>query len=311
MSYRILIFIFGLFFLISVGMIWYTNNLQENVIKSSGLHNAKLYSDAITAFRTIYTSEVISAAEQHGLKVTHDYLGKKAIPLPATLSIMLGNKIAENGSGVNTNLYSPYPFPWRKKTGGLVDDFRKKAWEHFSNSVAKPYYEFYLDKDKELLRYAVADVMRESCVNCHNTHPASPETNWKVGDVRGILEITLPLRKVISSAKDDLNITIGIYFLLSILGVIGIIFMIKKHKEESNILRMANVELNIALSEIKTLRGIIPICSYCHNIRDDKGAWDQVEAYVSKHSEAKFSHSICPKCMPKVLAEAKLDNNKE
>ncbi len=56
-------------------------------------------------------------------------------------------------------------------------------------------------------------------------------------------------------------------------------------------------ELNEALEQVKTLRGIIPICSHCKKIRDDKGCWHRVEEYVSAHSEAVFSHSICVTCM--------------
>ena len=56
-------------------------------------------------------------------------------------------------------------------------------------------------------------------------------------------------------------------------------------------------------NEIKTLRGIIPICSSCKNIRDDKGYWQQVEAYVRDRSEAEFSHSICPECFEKLYPE--------
>lgn len=55
-------------------------------------------------------------------------------------------------------------------------------------------------------------------------------------------------------------------------------------------------ELRQALSEIKQLRGIMPICSYCKKIRDDEGYWDQLESYISRHSDADFSHSICPEC---------------
>ena len=56
-------------------------------------------------------------------------------------------------------------------------------------------------------------------------------------------------------------------------------------------------ELQSAIEHIKTLRGIIPICANCKKIRDDKGYWEQVEAYVSRHTEAQFSHGICPDCM--------------
>ena len=58
-------------------------------------------------------------------------------------------------------------------------------------------------------------------------------------------------------------------------------------------------ELQEALAHIKTLRGIVPICAGCKKIRDDQGFWSQVEAYVSAHSEATFSHGLCPECMPK------------
>jgi len=62
-------------------------------------------------------------------------------------------------------------------------------------------------------------------------------------------------------------------------------------------------ELNIALSEIKTLRGIIPICASCKKIRDDKEHWKQLEVYIKEHSDADFSHGICPECAEKLYPE--------
>ena len=56
-------------------------------------------------------------------------------------------------------------------------------------------------------------------------------------------------------------------------------------------------QLEKALREVKTLRGIVPICSFCKKIRNDKGYWDQVEVYVRDHTEANFSHGICPSCL--------------
>ncbi|WP_321493328.1 hypothetical protein [uncultured Desulfobacter sp.] len=60
------------------------------------------------------------------------------------------------------------------------------------------------------------------------------------------------------------------------------------------------IELKNTLSEIKTLQGFIPICASCKKIRNDKGYWDQIENYIQQHSEAKFSHSICPECSEKL-----------
>ena len=59
-------------------------------------------------------------------------------------------------------------------------------------------------------------------------------------------------------------------------------------------------ELHQALNQIKTLRGILPICSSCKKIRDDQGYWNQVEVYVRNHTEAEFTHGLCPECMKKL-----------
>lgn len=67
--------------------------------------------------------------------------------------------------------------------------------------------------------------------------------------------------------------------------------------EKTTELERTNQELKIALSEIKTLHGIIPICANCKKIRDDQGFWHQMESYITKRTEANFSHGICPECV--------------
>ena len=64
-------------------------------------------------------------------------------------------------------------------------------------------------------------------------------------------------------------------------------------------------QLKDALENVRTLSGMLPICSYCKKIRDDKGYWQQLEAYITEHSEALFSHGICPVCAEKVKEEVK------
>lgn len=70
------------------------------------------------------------------------------------------------------------------------------------------------------------------------------------------------------------------------------------------ILNLARTEedMHAAVAEVQTLRGIIPICSSCKKIRDDRGAWNQLEAYISAHSGAEFSHGYCPDCLRQVMA---------
>jgi len=63
------------------------------------------------------------------------------------------------------------------------------------------------------------------------------------------------------------------------------------------------VELQAALSKVKQLSGLLPICSYCKRIRSDENYWEQVESYIGQHSDAQFSHGICPACFETVRAE--------
>ncbi len=81
----------------------------------------------------------------------------------------------------------------------------------------------------------------------------------------------------------------------------------RRLKEEINVRTKAEAErdrsiqkLQQALDEVKILRGIIPICSWCKKIRDDQGYWNQIERYIKDHSEAEFSHGICPQCAKKL-----------
>jgi len=68
-------------------------------------------------------------------------------------------------------------------------------------------------------------------------------------------------------------------------------------------LHLRNEQLQAALDKVKLLSGLLPICSHCKKVRDDEGYWQEVEVYVSRHSEADFSHGICPNCMQRFYPE--------
>jgi PAS domain S-box-containing protein len=86
----------------------------------------------------------------------------------------------------------------------------------------------------------------------------------------------------------------------SIISIMRDITDIKKAELEKDALI---AELELALSEVKTLRGFIPICANCKQVRDDKGYWRQIETYISEHSKAEFSHGMCPECMDKLYGD--------
>jgi hypothetical protein len=91
--------------------------------------------------------------------------------------------------------------------------------------------------------------------------------------------------------------------------------MLEKLNQEKGILIQ---DLQKALSEVKTLSGLLPICSVCKNIRDDQGYWNKVETYIGSRSTAEFTHSYCPDCIRKmfpdqadeILAELEMETSK-
>ncbi len=86
-------------------------------------------------------------------------------------------------------------------------------------------------------------------------------------------------------------------------GSFGTITDITDRKKAEMELQEINLELLQAMKQIKTLRGIVPICMHCKKIRDDSGYWNQVEVYVRNHTEAEFSHGLCPDCTLKLYPE--------
>jgi AmiR/NasT family two-component response regulator len=82
----------------------------------------------------------------------------------------------------------------------------------------------------------------------------------------------------------------------------AIIIALARHADLME-LRRLNKELGKALGEVKKLQGLLPICANCKKIRDDTGCWQQIEAYIRDHSEAEFSHGICPDCAKKLYPD--------
>ncbi len=86
-------------------------------------------------------------------------------------------------------------------------------------------------------------------------------------------------------------------------GYIGSCIDVTKRIEALEVLKKAHE------SEIRQLRGFLPICSYCKKIRNDRNYWEQIESYISSHSEALFSHGICPECATRVKSEFEQDRS--
>ena len=158
----------------------------------------------------------------------------------------------------------------------------------------------------ESLISSFGDHRGEKCYQAYNhsdspCNPCSVLATFKDGAVRTV-EITHPNKDRGGSSFEVTtsplrNASGGI--IAGIMVIRNIDQRKKMEKETKDLIR----DLNEALSNIKTLRGLIPTCASCKRIKNGKGSWEQMEYYIQKHSEAKFSHGMCPECMKKLYPE--------
>lgn len=88
-------------------------------------------------------------------------------------------------------------------------------------------------------------------------------------------------------------------------GIVGALLDVTEQRALEEQREKLIAELREALANVKSLSGLLPICMYCHKIRDDKGYWNRVETYIREHSEAEFSHGLCPDCLEERFPEPK------
>ena len=218
------IWVLTLLFCFSAGLVfWHFSRLSSELMHLSALQSAPEYSKILTETRAFYTSDVAGRALGHGIDVTPNYKKKTgAIPIPTTFTLELGERLSANEKGVKVRLYSEYPWPQRRKTGGPRDEYETKALRYLIGNPDKEFVSFENYQGRPSIRYSTADIMRPACVSCHNTQADSPKKDWKVGDVRGVLEVVRPLDKVVAQTNDGLR---GTFMLMFLLGAISLASM--------------------------------------------------------------------------------------
>jgi Protein of unknown function (DUF3365) len=181
--------------------------IERQTLEVAAVREARNYVRAIESLRTLYTASVVEPLTEQGIEASHIYREKEGtIPLPATLSMELGADIAEqSGEGFSFRLFSQYPFPWRKG-GGPRDAFEREALKALAQNPDKPFYRVEIYNGSRILRYAEADLMRAECIHCHNNHPQTPKAGWQEGDMRGVLEASVPLYGVEGERERALQI---------------------------------------------------------------------------------------------------------
>jgi len=227
------------------------SSLSSDLINSQAVQSSALYAQAIKEARTLYSQNAVSRVKEiPGIHITHDYTTQPGgIPLPATYLIELSKSISNQNPGMSVRLYSDYPFPWRKQEGGARDDFEKAALSYLQQNPKTNFFRFENFQGRPALRYTEADIMKPSCVSCHNTHPDSPKQDWKVGEVRGVLEITRSLDSFIDQTRAGLKNTFATLGGLLALALIGIALVITRLRQASKEMELRVIDRTLQLRQ--------------------------------------------------------------
>ncbi len=231
----------------------YTKSRNVEIVE---LQNVQNLTTQIVTLRTFYSDEIVSRAKEAGMKVDYDYVNKRdTLPLPATLVKALGERITQDSPGSQLRLYSRYPFPNRVATEKR-DDFEEQALSILEKQPDQPFYRMEIVNGRQSLRYAIADVMRKSCVECHNTHPESPKKDWREGDVRGVLEVVVPVDKL-ESQISVLNWNLSIIIFLGFAFIAVFSFLVNRYiliKPINSLVNATKILANGELNEIREIK---------------------------------------------------------
>ncbi len=198
----------------------------ENTISTTTKNSNDLVTQ-MRIFRSYYSEKILAKVKsQTDLKVNYDHeIKSDTIPLPATSIHDLG-KLFTDGTDTEVRMYSDYPFPNRKDR--KLDSFEEESLKFFEKNPNTPYIKKETLNGEKVVRYAVADFLtNQGCVNCHNQRADSPKVDWRLGDVRGAIEIITPINDELS-AKNDIQknilifIAINVIFLVSYFSFISI-----------------------------------------------------------------------------------------
>jgi tRNA A-37 threonylcarbamoyl transferase component Bud32 len=202
---------------------WYLSSLSTYFVQATALDSARMEIAMLEEINSYY-SEVVDRVDWNKTPVTHEYATRpNALPLPATFLIDAGQRFSKTESGMQVRLYSNYP--WRQR-GGPTDAFEQKVLRVLSEKAqAKDgemtYFEFTEIEGRPFLRYAKGQLMKQTCVKCHNGDKESPKRDWQEGDLAGVLAITRPVERELARTRSGLS---GAFLLTGVIAVLPVGF---------------------------------------------------------------------------------------
>lgn len=219
----------------------------ENLVKENAVETAVDLSKTLQKIRNYYAEHVLTDIDKDSnIEVTHLHqLSSNSIPIPATFLIEMAQSYSEQDT-LRVAVTSPYPFEPRKER--VMDQFQQQAWQQLNQNPEQPVSQFAQINDRQVVKVALPDTLTsQNCVNCHNSHSDSGKKDWKLGDVRGIVEITVDVEQSLSRAN---NASIAMILVSFISLLLVILFNLRLAKKISTPLASITSAMS-ALSERK------------------------------------------------------------
>ncbi len=234
------------------GALWNMAQLSSSLMRSQAVASTTLYAQAIQEARTLYNATVVDQIKHlPDIKIGQALSPQPGeVPLPASYLIELGDRLSRNSSGMSVRLYSDYPFPNRQQQGGPRDDYERLALQSLRANPTQPFIRFESYQGRLSIRYAQADIMQPTCVECHNARTDSPKRDWRVGDVRGVLEITTPLDGFMAQTNAGLRNMFLTLAGMSFLGLAGIAIVIGRLRQTSRELELRVIDRTSQLQAV-------------------------------------------------------------
>ena len=201
----------------------------EREVETTAIAAAISTVDQYKQLRAYYNEEIVRKVKSSGiLKVGTDHQADDTIPLPATMIHELSERLQAERKGVQIRLYSAYPFPNRKDR--VLDPFMQEAVARFDARAEGRLTRRVSTPSGESVRVAIPDkLVAESCVQCHNAHPDSPKRDWKLNDVRGVLEVETSISPQVAANHAMLVQVTSLMVLMLALMVLLIAWIVHRH----------------------------------------------------------------------------------